>query len=525
MILRDYQKEAIDALWNKISVSQTALCVLSTGAGKSVIFENFIEKCIKAKPDIKILVLFNKTDLLDQIQKRIANLIGKDKVGLYIGSFKKYDASKTVTCGMIQSLRPSNINYNLIIVDECHNLNQKKGRYIKFLNYQMEQNPKTRVIGFTATPFRESGYIFGPGKFFDSITYHKTMQFMIDNKYLVPPIAKQPDHLIDVSKFRIKLGEYDQDDVDKAVSDKSLSQKQVKDALQRCLGRKKIVWFCANITHAETIHWILRHEGEDAVTLHSQLSNEQRTAAKEEFENGSARHMTFVTIVSEGYDYPPIDCVVLLRPTRSPNLMVQTCGRGLRLFPEKEDCLILDYANVISTLGPLDDPVIQENGAGKKKGKEDSRVKFCKKCRRENKIAAHFCVECGTKFVSDIPENLDEKAKENIDFFAKQKKIMAIDNIYLRKHISKNGNNCIAVEYSPGLFSMNASIHEYFVFDAQYGYVRFQKRAIELGIPLAGTLDEQVTKKPLRVPKEVEYEFEGKYPKIKRLIFGEKELQ
>jgi DNA repair protein RadD len=525
VILRDYQQEAVNAVWTKLLISPTALCILPTGAGKSVIFEHLIKISISKKPDIKILVLFNKTDLLQQIFNRIQTIVGPEQVGMYIGSLQKYDNTKTVTCGMIQSLSKDDINYNLIIVDEVHNLDEKKGRYIDFIRHQMQTNPKTKVVGFTATPFRESGYIYGKNKLFEEITYIKKMQDMIDKKYLVPPISKQPEHLIDISKMRVVMGDYDQKDIDKAVSDQTLAANQVKDALVRMQGRKKIVWFCANINHANTIKFYLVENKEKAVTLHSNLEPAERRDNKLQFETDSeTRHMTFVTIVSEGYDYPPIDCVVLLRPTRSPNLMIQTCGRGLRPFAEKEDCLILDYASVITTIGPLDDPLIQEKGTKSKQLEKDKRTKICKACQTINSLKAIFCEDCGEKFVAELPKDLLDKAQENIDFFSKQNKITQIEGIHISKHISKNGNKCIKIQYLKPVWTMEMPIDEYFIFDHEYSYVKFNQRAIQLGLPLCGTIDEQVTKKPSKIPKEVEYTYEGKYPRIKRLIFGEEKL-
>jgi DNA repair protein RadD len=525
LILRDYQKQALDAIWTKINLGPTALCVLPTGSGKSVIFEALIQKSISLKPDIKILVLFNKTDLLMQIKNRIAALIGEDLVTVYSGTFKSYDNTKSVTCGMIQSLKMEDINYNLIIVDECHNLNEKSGKYINFLKAQQAQNPKTKVVGFTATPYRNSGYLYGKDKFFDRPCFQKTMRFMIEEGHLVPPIAKRPDHLMDLSDLKIVAGEYSQGSLDKMVKKENESGvlvSRIDDALARMKDRKKIVWFCTNIAHCESVHELLLEKNEKSSILHSNLEKDEREENKTFFEDQGGRHLVFVSIVSEGYDFPAIDCVVLMRPTRSPNLMVQTCGRGLRPYKDKEDCLILDYGKVIQTIGPLDDPVIQVKGQGKKKG-EVSKTKVCPECQTILHVKEEKCSVCFYNFVKE-PE-LDQKAKENIDFFRKQIKTLKIAEVKIRKHISKAGNSCIAIRYTPGLFTMFESIEEYFVFESQHGYVRFQQRAIELGIPLAGTIDEQVTKKPVRIPQEVEYEFEGKYPKIKRLIFGEKALR
>jgi len=126
-----------------------------------------------------------------------------------------------------------------------------------------------------------------------------------------------------------------------------------------------------------------------ATCVHSKMVRRDETAALEAFTKGDARHMVFVTKLSEGFDYPATDAVILMRPMRSPTLMIQTIGRGLRLAPEKKDCLVLDYGQTIRHCGSLDRPVVQEDllqmvdGKLKRKDVEDVanyRVVTCDAC-------------------------------------------------------------------------------------------------------------------------------------------------
>jgi hypothetical protein len=131
--------------------------------------------------------------------------------------------------------------------------------------------------------------------------------------------------------------------------------------------------------------------------IHSQKDNNIK-----EFEDGNLRHLVFVSIVSEGYDYPPIDAIVLMRPTRSPVLYVQIVGRGLRPYKDKVNCLVLDYGRVIETLGHISDPLI--NAGKKSKGVTEIKMKFCPQCYEYCQLSAQTCPECEYQFSSSKKE-------------------------------------------------------------------------------------------------------------------------
>ena len=520
--LRDYQEQALKAIWSGIVSGQKALCVMATGSGKSIVIAGLVRKAIEAKSDIKVLILFNKVTLLEQLAERFKNLLGAESVGIYCSTSGEWDLTKQITVGSIHSIKKDKLNFNLIIIDECHNLDESKGKYIDFINHQLGENPKTKVVGFTATPFRFNGYIYGEGKFWPNPCYERGIDYFIDKGMLVTPVAKQPDHLIDVSKLRISKGEYLQKDVDDQTLNESFARSQVNDALMRAVGKQKIVWFCSSIKHAELIKTTLLAASEKAVCIHSNLDWDCRDKELLEFTNGDARHLTFVSIVSEGFDYPPIDCVVLMRPTRSPVLMVQTCGRGLRPFKDKKDCLILDYANVISTLGPLDKPVVNTNKRGR--GQQKPTQKVCPQCRAYIPLRVSICPHCGYQYPRLDAAKIDLTANSEINLLG-QKTIIhkELRNTTMSFFRSEAGNDCVKISYYPAGFLENP-INEYFNFNSEFGYKRFQIRAIEMGIELKSDALTQSLMTIERKPDAINYVMEGKYPKVKRLIFKEKDV-
>lgn len=517
MELRPYQIECLDAIWSEINQQQTALVSLSTGSGKSVIIYELIRKSLAAKPDLKCLVLFNRVTLLSQLAARFRGALGDDVVGIYCGTEGEWDLSRPVTVGSIQSLDEKHLDFNLVIVDECHNISEARGRYITLIRQQLAKSPRTRLVGVTATPYRSDGFIYGKGKLFTRTCYERGLRFFINNKFLVPPIAKQPDHLIDLSKLRILKGEYRQDDIDAQTMNVGMAKDQVIDALNRAVGRKKILWCCSSINHAELIKSLLHSMGEQVETLHSKMEWDDRDKAESWFMQGSARHLTFVTVVSEGWDYPAADCMVLMRPTKSPGLMVQVCGRVLRPFPGKEDALILDYAQVVTTLGPLESPVIQKKGKGGK-GEIEPIQKTCPECRTLVPPRVASCPECGFNWPKEEAMKLSLVADENVRFMDKTPQRLKIINVKLSHYVSKSDNQCYRLEYiAKGLLS--PSLFEYFSYENEWAYRRFQIRAIELQIELKSDPSEQAIAAVQRIPSEVEFVHDGKYQKVRRLIF------
>jgi DNA repair protein RadD len=401
-------------------------------------------------------------------------------------------------------------------VDEVHGVNEETGRYISFIEEQTKKNPKCKIVGFTATPYRSDGYIYGKGKLFTHPTYERGLKFFIDRKYLVPPICKQPDHQIDLSKLRILRGEYRQDDIDAQALNAGMARDQVIDALNRSQGRKKIVWQCSSINHAILIKDILRQEGEASETLHSKMDTPERLTAQFNFEIGAARHLTFVSIVSEGYDYPPVDCIVLMRPTRSPGIMVQTVGRGLRPSPGKEDCLVLDYAGVVATLGPLEAPAIGKKSRGGEKIEQTQKA--CPECRTYVSPRALKCPTCGFDWPKLEATKNALTAAEDLDFLKKQSQEIEVRDVRLSVHVSKAGSLCYKISYFPnGIFL--EPLDEYFNVDLGFSMRRFILRAVELGFDVKDNPHETAASKITKIPKRVEFKMDNKYPRIKRLIF------
>lgn len=515
--LRPYQSELVEAVYTELFSSPTVLAQLPTGGGKTLCFSFLIKKAMEAKPDIRIAVVMGRIDLVTQTERAIAQVIERKHIGVYCGSIGRKEITRPITVASIQSLTSlKDIPFiNLLIVDEAHNLDQNQGSYLRFLNKLEDKNPKLKVVGFTATPFRTRGYIYGDDMLFKKLVYKKTIQDMIAMGFLCRPILKQGQNAFDTSNLRTRAGEYMQEDVDDLVKNVDVMELQVAEALDKMDGRKCVAWATANIEHCNRVLDVLGKKGEYGTSVHSKQSRDTRNANLSAFMGGSCRHMVFVSVLSEGFDHPPIDCVVLLRPTRSPVLYVQTVGRGLRISEGKNDCLVLDYGQVVRELGPLDDPKVKG-----KKGDGDAVLKECPQCH--SWVAGGFrqCPDCGHEFPPPAPieEKLTKRADHAAQILSDKNKptTETLGPVEIGMHESKAGNLCVRVTFKDvnvlNRYGGFSGTSEFFVTTSAWALERLDRRLTDLGASLPSIPFDGVINVPGTF--EVVKKEEGRYERV-----------
>jgi DNA repair protein RadD len=467
---RDYQIACIDKIWEKMFTEGDQLIQLPTGSGKTIIFVGLLERCLK-KENLSASVLVNKIKLVDQTKEKLLLAIKEEEIGLFCGSLGDYEMSRSITVASIQSISRRTPVLDLLIIDEAHNA-ENSPTYNNFIKRCREANPKIKVVRFTATPYTMGGYIFGPEREIKSLTYQRTLNEMIDEGYLVPPSFKSSKEKFDLSGVKSKRGEFIVADLEKLSRDAKKVSRQVEDALPRLTERKKIVWSATCIEHATMIKSEIE-KFEPASVIHSDLSGIERRKNLKDFETGSVRHLVSIMIVTEGYDFPPIDGIVMMRPTRSAGLYVQLVGRGLRSVyapghdlktlsgrleaiqeSGKTDCLVLDYGEVVENLGHPNAPYIP--GVGNKGKKAEKRALICPACDEINFLPVKECRSCAYAFVKneavkvERTKSLTDKAAEyTFNASGKREKIVPvlafkIDNDYK----SKAGHDCIKISYA-----------------------------------------------------------------------------
>lgn len=519
MILRDYQIRLVNsAIESLMSEKQKALIVAPTGTGKSEIMIGLLKRLVEIKPDLSAMVLVNRVQLVEQTKKRFEPHFD---VGVVCSTLKSKANDKKIVVASVGSILQFNSKVDLLIIDEAHNLpfDNATSRYSKVLNKLLSENKSMKVLGLTATPFRQVGFIYGKGKFFDSITDSVGLKEMISKNYLVEPTMKHSFLAHNTRALNIRSGEFDTKQVVALVKNKSKTERQVQDALPRLEGRHKVFWMCFTIDHANDVLTAISDAGESVVSVTSNIDFASRSMELRRFESGNIRHCVFVSILSEGYNYPPADAIVILRPIKSPTLYVQTVGRILRPFKGKENALVLDYGEVVLNCGKLDLPFVQTGKmTSKKRQAQLLSTRFCHKCleyQDKNNIA---CVACGAPFAEKPEPRLTKTSYSGDILFGSSEKesIQKVSETYATTFISKAGNKTLKIIYSDGFLN---SVAEFFPQTAGWGIAKGFQRLRDLGIPHLPNINEKVIAKVS--PIEVSFKNDGKYKKITSVRFGE----
>lgn len=511
MKLRDYQEDLVNDVWSKLFNKNRLLVVSPTGSGKTECFIALCDRAIKNKPDIKILILLNKVMLVEQTARRMSKII--PNIGIFCGSLNEKNI-QSVTVASIQSIKNIDIGkVNLIILDEAHNVSIKENSsYCSFL--KKVDHERLKIIGFTATPYRESTPIYGKGKFFECIDHEIRIEYMLAHNYLVRPVMKASKVEFDTTKLNIVAGDFDKKQIKELTEDEAKATVQVNDAIPRLEGRKKIAWACASIRHCEIIYKLLP----DSVIIHSEMTDDDQDKSMDAFINGDARHIVFVSMLSEGIDIPKIDALVFLRPTRSIVRYIQTVGRALRLSEGKSEALILDYGQVVKNCGPINAPFIRK---GNERKRDLDKMKVCPSCMSILERKHTICPDCQHEFIKKpyAPPRLTDKPEFATDIFGKSKPItLDCKMVKMTKHLSKAGNECIKITYySTDL--LQKPVSEYFSKNHKSREKELVKRLMSLGCDFYANIDEQVKAQIKNIPSQVIYTFDGKYETIQSVVF------
>ena len=422
MNLRDYQQDAIDALfgwWAAGRQGEDPLVCLPTAAGKTIIFCALIKRLLAEYPGVSVLILAHRQELISQAEAKLRHVWPAAPVGVYAASLGRREvrpitiASRDTIAPVVKALG----QFTFLIIDEAHRISVKdEGRYRKLIADLREQYEDLVVIGFTATPFRlGQGRIYGPGKPFADLAYHVGMLDLIKQGYLAPLTSLAPAAgTIDTEGVKTLGGDFNERQLEErataeGIIDAALDEWQ---ATAHAQGRKASVFFCVSILHAGLVKEALLRRGIEAHAVSGETTAELRARLLTDFAAGAFPALCNVGVLTEGWDCPRCDCIVLLRPTRSASLYVQMVGRGLRLSPStgKTDCLILDFGGNIERLGPVDQADEKEPRQTKRAQPEEAPYRRCGDwdptssqfiggCGHKNPTAAIKCEECGRLFI------------------------------------------------------------------------------------------------------------------------------
>lgn len=483
--LRPYQSDSVKAVIHYFRHHHTpAVIVLPTGAGKSLVIAE-LARLAKGR----VLVLTHVKELVEQNHAKYESY--GLKAAIFSAGLGRKETDEKVVFASVQSmvngLDEFSEQFSLLVIDECHRVpDNENSAYRKAITHLQSVNPNIKVLGLTATPYRlDMGWIYRyhtrgqvrteQARFFHDCIFELPIRYLLDEGFLTP--ARILDMAVlgyDFSSIRPSTnGYYKQDDLNSVLKDSQRATPAIiEQVIDYAQTRKGVMIFASTVDHAKEILGYLP-PSESALVI-GDTSADDRDDIIERFKQKKLKYLVNVSVLTTGFDAPHVDLIAILRPTESISLYQQIIGRGLRLAPEKTDCLVLEYAgnhydlyqpevgepppdsdSEIVTIpcpacgfnnnfwGKLDangfliehygrrcQGYFEEEDTGEK---EECgyrfRAKFCGECGADNDIAARRCHTCDAVLVDP-----DKKLRDAL----KLKDAMIMHCVDLRMEAGKN---------------------------------------------------------------------------------------
>ncbi len=402
--LRPYQQEVLDTLKVRLKETEHPLLVnASVGAGKSLIIAELLRLIEKA--GWRALCLTMNSTLIRQNAETYTAQGGN--AGIFCASLGMKESGDPVIFASPMSVRGSiknngklsKVPFNLIVVDECHNINvnERGTSYMRIINHYSHlaqlMGHKLRFVGLTGTPYRGKGYtIVGDDLFFKEEVCSITAEWLIQENYLATPIWGYCDKELQYDFRQLKvnsLGKFSGVDLDEAIHKQPrLTGKIMGEVSEIVKNRAGAFIFASSVKHCYECAEALPPSQTAVIT--GDTTDKLREQYISQARAGIIKYLVNVNVLCTGVDVPNFDTVVFVRPTESLVLYMQCLGRGLRLADGKTDCLILDYAGNLDRHGDIDNPVI--NKALKPKANDPDYCIECFECHTMNTLMARRCI-------------------------------------------------------------------------------------------------------------------------------------
>ena len=340
--LRDYQQECLDVVQRERERGlERLLCVLPTGTGKTVVFAHQIKQT-KGKS----LILVHREELLQQAKEKLLIVDPTAEIGIVKAERNEMDAQ--VTIASVQSLSRANRltmaaeqHYELIVTDEAHHA--VASSYGKIYDALLNSSGGSQLhLGFTATPNRAD--CMGLGKVYQKVAFFRGMLEMIKSGWLCNLRCIQVQTKVSLSGVHTRAGDFAVNEL-ASVVDTANRNDLIVDSYQKHADGKLALCFTVNVAHAVNLAEAFQKKGVKAVALSGQTSADERRSMIERFHDHEIDVICNCQVLTEGFDAPAIECIMLARPTKSSMMFMQMVGRGTRTFPGKKDCLVLDVSD------------------------------------------------------------------------------------------------------------------------------------------------------------------------------------
>ena len=507
--LRAYQQEAVKRVVHHFrATSDPAVVVLPTGSGKSLVIAE-LARLARGR----VLVLAHVRELVEQNHAKYQayGLVAD----IFSAGLKRKEASRQVVFGSVQSVvrnlaQFNDASFTLLVIDECHRVSlEEDSSYRQVIDHLQRQNPQLKILGLTATPFRlGQGFIYhrhyhgmvrgGEESFFTDCVFEQPLRLMVKQGFLAAP--RRLDMAIEGYDFSAlapsSSGLFREEELNRVVAGSRATPGIIAQVVEQAADCQGVMIFAATVAHAEEIMGYLPAE-QSALITGATLSAE-RTALIDAFKARKLKYLVNVAVLTTGFDAPHVDLIAILRPTESVSLYQQIVGRGLRLSPGKEACLILDYAGnpwdlyapevgeprpdsdsepvqvecpecghanlfwgkrdgelVIEHFGRRCQGLVEDDAGRRSQCTFRFRFKVCDACGAENDIAARRCHGCEKLLV-----DADDKLKEPLRL--KDAKVLRVSGMQLEATTNGRGLPRLKVTYHD---EDGASLSEWFALE------------------------------------------------------------
>ena len=397
MMLRPRQALLVHRTLAALNQYGNTLAVAPTGSGKTIMLSAVAGSMLE-DPDAKACILAHRGELTVQNRSKFSRV--NPGVSTSVVDAHEKSWAGRATFAMVQTLsRRADLDQipslDVLVIDEAHHAASPSYRAV--IDEVQSRNPKAVICGLTATPNRGDGQ--GLREVFSNVADQITLGEMIAAGHLVPPRT----FVIDVGvqealkQVRRTAMDFDMDEVASILDKQLITEAVIKHWKANASSRKTIV-FCSTVAHAQNVCDAFVDAGVHAVFIHGELSDVDRKARLANYETGRAQVVVNVAVLTEGYDYTPTSCVVLLRPSSYKSTFIQMVGRGLRTvdpdeFPGviKTECIVLDFGTASLMHGSIE----QEINLDGHLGEGEAPTKDCPDCGAIVPLACMECPLCG----------------------------------------------------------------------------------------------------------------------------------
>ena len=419
MLLRERQKEFVQNSVNALLEHGNTLGVAPTGAGKTICLSAVIGELIKHTPNLKVCVLAHRDELTYQNESKFKLINPTTSTSILDSRTKSWDGQ--VTFAMVQTLsRENNLKtmpkLDLLVIDEAHHITAES--YISILNQATSMNSRVKIFGVTATPAR--GDKSSLGKVFNNCGDQIKLSELILSGHLVRPktwIIDTGNTQEKVQALKVKAtGDYSDQEMASILDTEPLNSEVVRHWREKAGDRKTVV-FCSNSIHARNVVNAYKSAGISTGLVTCDTSFLERESVLEALKCGKIQVIVNVAVLTEGWDFPPISCVVLLRSSSYKSTMIQMIGRGLRtidpaIYPDivKHDCVVLDFGISSILHGSLEQSIDLNS--------KNEGFRICPSCKKQITKGITECPLCGADLNLEYARSDKLKAKRIIENFA-----------------------------------------------------------------------------------------------------------